>query len=79
MKWHDGEDFTADDVVFSYSIPLHEDYTGPRGLPFEIIEEVNKIDDYKVEFVLSEPYAPFITITRHNLKSCQNIYLVMFR
>lgn len=63
VKWHDGEDFTADDVVFSYNIPLHEDYTGPRGLPFEIIEEVNKIDDYKVEIVLSEPYAPFITIT----------------
>lgn len=63
VKWHDGEDFTADDVVFSYSIPLHEDYVGPRGLPFEIVEEVNKIDDYTVEIILSEPYAPFITIT----------------
>lgn len=63
VKWHDGEDFTADDVVFSYNIPLHEDYVGPRGLPFEIIEEVNKINDYTVEIILSEPYAPFITIT----------------
>lgn len=63
VKWHDGEDFTADDVVFSYNIPLHEDYIGPRGLPFEIVEEVNKIDDYTVEIILSEPYAPFITIT----------------
>ncbi|WP_040227017.1 peptide-binding protein [Bhargavaea cecembensis] len=63
VKWHDGEPFTADDVVFSYNIPLSEDYVGPRGLPFEIIEEINKIDDYTVEFVLSEPYAPFITIT----------------
>ena len=63
VKWHDGADFTADDVVFSYGIPLQEDYIGPRGLPFEIIDEINKIDDYTVEFVLSEPYAPFITIT----------------
>ncbi|MCZ2260304.1 peptide-binding protein [Sporosarcina sp. G11-34] len=63
VKWHDGEDFTADDVVFSYGIPLHEDYIGPRGLPFEIIDEINKIDDHTVEIILSEPYAPFITIT----------------
>ncbi|SDE09209.1 peptide/nickel transport system substrate-binding protein [Bhargavaea beijingensis] len=63
VKWHDGEPMTADDVVFSYNIPRDPDYVGPRGLPFEIIEEVNKIDDYTVEFVLSEPYAPFITIT----------------
>ena len=63
IKWHDGEDFTADDVVFSYNIPLHEDYVGPRGLPFEIIEEIKKVDDYTVEIILSEPYAPFITIT----------------
>lgn len=63
IKWHDGEDFTADDVVFSYNIPLNEDYVGPRGLPFEVIEEINKVDDYTVEIILSEPYAPFITIT----------------
>lgn len=63
VKWHDGEDFTADDVVFSYSLPLDENYVGPRGLPFETIKEINKIDEYQVEFVLSEPYAPFITIT----------------
>jgi peptide/nickel transport system substrate-binding protein len=63
VKWHDGEDFTADDVVFSYGIPLSEDYVGPRGLPFEIIDEINKIDEHTVEIVLSEPYAPFITIT----------------
>lgn len=63
VKWHDGEDFTADDVVFSYGIPLDEGYIGPRGLAFEIIDEINKVDDHTVEFVLSEPYAPFITIT----------------
>ncbi|WNS74734.1 peptide-binding protein [Bacillus sp. DTU_2020_1000418_1_SI_GHA_SEK_038] len=63
MKFHDGHDLTADDVIFSYSLPLNEDYTGPYGLPFKVIKEINKVDDYTVEFVLTEPYAPFITIT----------------
>lgn len=63
MKFHDGHDLTADDVIFSYSLPLHEDYKGPSSLPFQVINEINKVDDYTVEFVLSEPYAPFITIT----------------
>jgi peptide/nickel transport system substrate-binding protein len=63
VKWHDGEDFTADDVVFSYNIPLHPDYTGPRKLPFENVKEIKKMDDYTVSISLTEPYAPFITIT----------------
>ncbi|WP_231689641.1 peptide-binding protein [Bacillus sp. FJAT-27245] len=63
VKWHDGEDFTADDVVFTYNIPLHKDYTGPRALPFETVTEIKKVDDYTVTITLSEPYAPFITIT----------------
>ncbi|MBS4190754.1 peptide-binding protein [Bacillus sp. FJAT-49705] len=63
MKFHDGHDLTADDVIFSYSLPLHKDYKGPSGLPFQVIKEINKVDDYTVEFVLTEPYAPFITIT----------------
>lgn len=62
VKWHDGEDFTADDVVFTYNIPLSEDYNGPRGYTYEDIEEVKKIDDYTVEFQLAEPSAPFLPI-----------------
>lgn len=59
VKWHDGEDFTADDVVFSYNIPRHADYSGPRASSFEKITEITKIDDYTVNITLSEPYAPF--------------------
>ncbi|WP_066386295.1 peptide-binding protein [Neobacillus mesonae] len=60
VKWHDGKDFTADDVVFTYSIPLSKDYKGPRGLSFETITKVEKVDDYTVKITLKEPYAPFL-------------------
>lgn len=63
IKFHDGHELTADDVIFSYSLPLNADYTGPYSLPFKVIKEINKVDDYTVDFVLTEPYAPFITIT----------------
>jgi peptide/nickel transport system substrate-binding protein len=60
VKWHDGKDFTADDVVFTYSIPLSEDYSGARASSFEKIKSIKAIDQHTVEIVLSEPYAPFI-------------------
>ncbi|WP_158589617.1 MULTISPECIES: peptide-binding protein [Clostridia] len=63
VKWHDGEDFTADDVVFTYQIPIDENYNGPRGYTYEKIKAVKKIDDYTVEFTLTQPNAPFLTIS----------------
>ncbi|WP_414703632.1 peptide-binding protein [Pseudalkalibacillus sp. SCS-8] len=60
VKFHDGEPLTADDVVFTYEIPLHEDYTGPRASSFEKIEKVEAVDDTTVKMTLSEPYAPFM-------------------
>ena len=30
MKWSDGKDVTADDVIFSYEVIGHKDYTGIR-------------------------------------------------
>ncbi|GAK04803.1 oligopeptide ABC transporter, periplasmic oligopeptide-binding protein OppA [Geomicrobium sp. JCM 19037] len=31
ITWHDGEAFTADDVVFTYEMISHPEYTGVRG------------------------------------------------
>jgi peptide/nickel transport system substrate-binding protein len=63
VKFHDGEELTADDVVFTYSIPLNPDYAGERGSNFEMIESVKKIDDYTVEFKLKKKDATFYPIT----------------
>lgn len=59
VKWHDGEAFTADDVVFTYDSRVNQ--TGLE-LPFREFESVEKIDDFTVKFVLSEPLGHFPTM-----------------
>jgi peptide/nickel transport system substrate-binding protein len=69
LKWSDGEPLTADDVIFTYrdiianpAIPTDWKDTlkvGERG----IFPRVNKIDDRRVEFLLPEPFAPFLSTT----------------
>lgn len=62
VTWHDGEKFTADDVVFSYSIALHEDYTGARTSYFSSIEKIEATDDYTVEITFNTPDAKLLPI-----------------
>ncbi|MFN7253518.1 MAG: peptide-binding protein [Anaerobacillus sp.] len=57
VKFHDGTQLTAHDVVFSFEIPVHPDYTGPRASTFDKLEKVEALDDYTVQFTLSEPDA----------------------
>ncbi|MGV3576284.1 MAG: ABC transporter substrate-binding protein [Devosia sp.] len=57
VKWHDGKDFTAEDVAFSI-LALKEHH--PRGrATFASVEEVNVLGSHEVELILSKP-APFL-------------------
>ncbi|MEC9488166.1 MAG: ABC transporter substrate-binding protein [Halanaerobium sp.] len=63
VKWHDGEEFTADDVVFTYDLIYDESITTSRRSSMTIDGKqikYRKIDDYTVEFTLPSPYAPFL-------------------
>ncbi len=56
VKWHDGTEFTAEDVVFTYQ------YT--REFPSQwvdnsIVEFAKALDKHTVKLYLSRPYAPF--------------------
>jgi peptide/nickel transport system substrate-binding protein len=61
VKFSDGQPLTADDVVFTYNIPLSKDYAGPRKSDFDVLKSVEKVDDYTVKFNLKNKYAPFQT------------------
>ncbi len=58
VKFHNGADFTADDVVFSFNRLLDEDNPVPLSSYVQgSIESVEKVDDYTVQITTPEPRA----------------------
>jgi peptide/nickel transport system substrate-binding protein len=55
VKFHDGTPFTADDVVFSIRRALNK--LSQRSFQLRGINEVRKVDDLTVDFVLAAPDA----------------------
>jgi peptide/nickel transport system substrate-binding protein len=54
VKFHNGNPFTADDVVASIKRAIHPNSPFKGHLP--AVEDVRKVDDYTVEIVLKETY-----------------------
>jgi len=64
VKWHDGEPFTADDVVFSFDATVAEDSLSVRRADvLTVLDSYRKIDDLTVEFKAKAPVATFIDKT----------------
>ncbi len=74
VKWHDGEDFTADDVKFTFELISHPDYAGLFSAYVSNIEGyearhsgeaeelsgVKVIDDHTVSITTTDVYASFL-------------------
>jgi peptide/nickel transport system substrate-binding protein len=62
VKWHDGTDFTADDVKFSYE-RIGKKETGATRFPdFSNIDTITVVDPLTVKIVLKKPDASFLTV-----------------
>ncbi|MGD9552095.1 MAG: ABC transporter substrate-binding protein, partial [Candidatus Caldatribacteriota bacterium] len=68
VKFHDGTDFNADAVVFSFERQYNPEHPYHQygewaywGYMFSDIDRMEKIDDYTVKLVLSEPNASIMT------------------
>ena len=57
VKWHDGVEFTADDVKFTYEFMISDDTPTVYDSDFRTIESVEVIDKYTVKVKYKEAYA----------------------
>ncbi len=59
VKWHDGESFTADDVLFTIASVKTENLRSPLYQSYREVQ-VDKLDEFTVRFTLPKSFAPFI-------------------
>jgi peptide/nickel transport system substrate-binding protein len=59
VKWHDGQELTADDVVFTINILQDPAYKSPVRQNWQGVI-VEKIDQHTIKFVLENPYFGFL-------------------
>jgi len=64
VRWHDGEPFTAQDVVFTYSLLADPQFPGDPTLAafFRQVQCV-AVDELTVRCQLPEPFSPFLAYT----------------
>jgi peptide/nickel transport system substrate-binding protein len=69
VVFHNGDPFTADDVVFTFTRVLREGaiagQSSPRRGLLGPLQRVEKIDDYTVRFVLENPFPAFLQALVH--------------
>ena len=64
LKWSDGQPLTVDDVLFTYKDVIFNEKipTGSRDVlrigKSQTLPKIEKLDDRRISFLLSEPFAP---------------------
>lgn len=66
VTFHDGSEFNADVVQANFERILDEDIASPRAFLYEMVEEINVVDDYTVEFVTEYPFSPLPAHIAHS-------------
>ena len=60
VKWHDGENFTAEDVKFTIEAIMDPENGSENAPNYEDVAEISVIDDLTVSFRLTAPNAAFL-------------------
>jgi peptide/nickel transport system substrate-binding protein len=69
IKFHNGDELTAEDVAWTLSTILHDDYKGPRKSSVSSVESFTASDKYTVVIQLKEPFAPLFTNINYGIMS----------
>lgn len=60
VKWHDGEDFTAEDVKFTIEAIMDPENGSENAPNYEDVEEITVADGHTIAFRLSAPNVAFL-------------------
>ncbi len=58
VKWHDGVEFTAEDVLFTYQSVTNPNIPTPYSSNYGPVQSVQLLDRYTLRVRYKEPYAP---------------------
>ena len=79
VKWQDGKNFSAKDVLFTYQTLISDKISSPYSAGFRFVESVKAIDNYTVEVKYKKAYFKALEtwmmgiIPEHILKNDPNI------
>ncbi len=71
VKFHDGSEMTADDVVFTFGRLADADFGSPVRKKMAAVTSVTAIDPYTVRIKTDEPFAPLLTYLTNTRTSTQ--------
>ena len=56
VSWSDGQPTTAEDVLFTYEMSIHPDVAYPASSRFDMTEQVEVLDPYRIRFTFKKAY-----------------------
>ena len=59
VRFHDGHELTAEDVVHTFRSFIDPNFVSPRKGAYRTLDRVEALDPYTVRFVLKEPFGSF--------------------
>lgn len=69
VQFHDGEAFNAEAVKKNFERILDEELAAPRAFIFEVISDIEVLDEHTVQFTTEYPFAPLLAHLTHPVGS----------
>ena len=61
VKWHDGEDFTAEDVKFTLELITDPDFRAWRTTGHDLVRDIEIVSPTEITWRMEEPFAPYLS------------------